>query len=136
MANINTNIDDYTIADLFQILNLDDDPTQYQVKDATNDIIAKMKSENRPELEKFFEEVQQKILDSLDDEDLDEQIDDQTTLGNWWQNQYPQQSNETQANKATDRNQTIQTFDNNHFQMNRERLGVNNTYQSAVSKEQ
>ena len=41
MANINTNIDDYTIADLFQILNLDDDPTQYQVKDATNDIIAK-----------------------------------------------------------------------------------------------
>jgi len=55
-------------------------------------------------------------------------------MGNWWNNLYPNQSNKTQSNKVTERRAKIQTFDNNHFQMNRERLGINNNFQVPIAQ--
>jgi len=58
------------------------------------------------------------------------QYDANTQQGNWWQNQYPEQTNdEVERTKPTDRKQKIDIFDkegkeNNAFVMKRERLGV------------
>jgi hypothetical protein len=58
------------------------------------------------------------------------QYDENTQQGNWWQNQYPEQTNdEVERTKPTDRKQKVEIFDkeakdNNAFVMNRQRLGV------------
>jgi hypothetical protein len=138
MEDIDTNIDNYTIDDIYAILNLQN-PSEYQVKDAANDIISQMRSQGNFSVATFFEEAKDKALDSfkpstMSDSD-NEQNNDNTQMGNWWTNQYPNQSDPIQANKPTDRTQKIQTFnDNSHFQMNRERLGVNESRPVAVTQ--
>jgi hypothetical protein len=138
MDNIDTNIDNYSVEDIYSILNLQD-PSEYQVKDAANNIISQMRSQGNFSVATFFEEAKDKALDSfkpstMSDSD-NEQNDDSTQMGNWWQGQYPRQSDQIQANKPTDRTQKVQTFDDNsHFQMNRERLGVNDSRPISVTQ--
>jgi hypothetical protein len=148
--NTNTNINDYTIEDLLTILNIqEDNPTRFQIKDATNALISNLKPENKQKLVTFLQEAEQKIIDGLfedggeEDEEEEEgddvaynndreniQYDENTQQGNWWQNQYPEQKNdEVERTKPTDRKQKVEIFDkegkqNNAFVMNRERLGV------------
>jgi len=138
MENIDTNIDNYSVEDIYSILNLQN-PSEYQVKDAANNIISQMRSQGNFSVSTFFEEAKDKALDSfkpstMSDSD-NEQNNDDTQIGDWWQNQYPGQSNQVQTNKATDRTQKVQTFDDNsHFQMNRERLGVNDSRPISVTQ--
>lgn len=138
MANLNTNIDDYTINDLYQILNLNDNSTKDEIIVKTNEVIEKMIFDNKPQLVEFFKDVQNKLLSSLDEEEqepIDPQEDENTMLGNWWKNQYPSQSDRIQTDKITERKNTVQTFDNNnHFQMNRERLGIINAFNVPVAQ--
>ena len=136
MDDIDTNIDNYSVDELLDMMNLQD-PSLYQIKDAANTIIARMRSEGRGNIADFFEKVKEKAMDALDDdsESDNEQNNENTKIGDWWQNQYPAQANQAQANKATDRKQRIQTFNsNNHFQMNRERLGVPTTRPVPVAQ--
>ena len=71
-------------------------------------------------------------------ENLDLIINDQdnpnTNIGNWWQNQYPAQNNIAQMQKVTDRNHRVQIFDDNHLTMNREKLGVNESYTVPIAQ--
>lgn len=148
--NTNTNINDYSIEDLLTILNIqEDNPTQFQIKDATNALISNLKPENKQKLVTFLQEAEQKIINGLfegggeEDEEEEEgddvaynndreniQYDESSQQGNWWQNQYPEQKNdEVERTKPTDRKQKVEIFDkegkqNNAFVMNRERLGV------------
>jgi hypothetical protein len=78
-ANVDTNIDNYTSTDLKMLLNLRDDYTAYQAKDATNTLIAKMKSDKNKPLQVFFQQVQDKLLAYLKNPDDDENKDDQET---------------------------------------------------------
>ena len=137
MENLDTDIDKYSVDDLLTILNLNE-PTEYQVQDATNTIIANMRSEGNVEMADFFEEVKQKLLEefktTVNDFGDNEQDDEETTIGNWWQNEYPAQNNEVQADKVTNRKQRVQFFDNEYFQMNREQLGVNQDYSVPVAQ--
>ena len=55
MDAIDTNIDNYSVDDLLVIFNLTE-PNQFQVTDAANNLIAKMKIENKPQLIKFIED--------------------------------------------------------------------------------
>ena len=135
---MNTNIDDYSIEDLLTILNIHDNtPTEFQIKDATNALISRLKSENKPDLVVFIENAHNKIIAEMDtdmvEEEEDEdniQYDEKTQQGNWWQNQYPEQvDDEVERTKPTDRKQKVEIFDkegiqNNAFVMNRQRLGI------------
>ena len=124
MDDIDVDIDSYSIEDILSILNLTD-PSEYQVKDAANAIIAKMRSEGKHDLAGFFEKAKQKVLDEFQEEEdpPNAQDNENTQLGNWWQNQYPAQANQQQMDKVTQRKQKVQTFDENeHYQMNREQL--------------
>jgi len=49
MDNIDTNIDNYSVDDLLTIFNLTE-ANQFQVNDAANNLIAKMKMEGKSQL--------------------------------------------------------------------------------------
>ena len=71
--NIDTNIENYTVMDIFEILNLSD-PNIFNVKDKANDIIARMEEEGNEEIKIFFEQARDKALDAL--EETSEYIDE------------------------------------------------------------
>ena len=136
MDNVDVDIDSYSIEDILSILNLND-PSEYQVKDAANAIIAKMRSDGKQDLAAFFEKAKEKVLAEFqaDEDPPNAQNDETTQIGNWWQNQYPAQANQQQMDKVTDRKQKVKTFDENeHYQMNREQLGVTQTYNLPVQQ--
>ena len=132
-------IDNFTVHDLLDALNLPPNPTTIQVTDTANSMIARMQAQGQMEEARFFEEAKQRIIADFEDDDEyqetstdNEQEDEHTTLGNWWKHEYPRQGDQNQADKATSRHQKIQFFGNEHQQMNRETLGVNQTYQVPV----
>jgi hypothetical protein len=59
-----TNIDNYSVEDILGIFNLTE-PTPFNVKDKGNALIAKMKTDGKPDLEKFFTLARDKVLDYL-----------------------------------------------------------------------
>jgi hypothetical protein len=65
-----TNIDNYSVDDILSIFNLSE-PTEFNVKDVANSLIAKMKSEDKPELEVFFTQARDKVLEDLKNQDAD-----------------------------------------------------------------
>jgi len=71
--NIDTDIENYTVMDIFEILNLSD-PNIFNVKDKANDIIARMEEEGNDDLKIFFEQARDKALDAL--EGTNEYIDE------------------------------------------------------------
>ena len=157
MSVSDTDIDNYSVQDLLTILNLTVKSNSYQITDAANSIIARMKTEGNPALATFFMQARDKLLkagagsstpagageDAGEGEDADEDdqqvSDNQPRLSNvtsWWQHQYPPQKNKIQSSKYTDRNHKVQfqTTDQTHFQMNREQLGVNQNFSLPVAQ--
>jgi len=150
---IDTNIENYSVEDILEMLNLTDNSSEYQIKDAANAIISKMKEEGNEEISLFFQDALNKVLENLyndndndddnddnDDNDNDnyitpeendnDQFDETTQLGNWWKNEYTEQTNKVQTDKYTNRKHTVQVFEDNngHFQMKRDRLGINQSH--------
>jgi hypothetical protein len=62
---IDTSIDNYSVIDIFEILNLPD-PTIFNVKDKANDIIARMRAEGNTELVDFFVAARDKAVAALE----------------------------------------------------------------------
>ena len=115
MSKIDTNIDNYSTDDLLEILDLseasDNEPSEFQIKEAADSVIARMRQQLNFDLVSFFEKVKVRLLKELG-EDLsdDEQDTSNTQISNWWEDQYPSQNNLQQTNKVTDTKQKIQTF--------------------------
>ena len=63
--NIDIDISHYSINDILKIFNLDDDSTEFQIKDVANALIAKMISEKKPELSIFFEQMRDKLIEYI-----------------------------------------------------------------------
>ena len=55
--DIDMNIDNYSVDDIMELFNLPNNPTEYQVKDSANKIIAKLKSEDNAPLVDFFQQA-------------------------------------------------------------------------------
>jgi len=68
MSTIDYNIHNYTITELLAILDLDD-PDSEQIIDSTNNYIQKYSpsGENQPKLQNFFQEMQTKLLQYMND---------------------------------------------------------------------
>ena len=74
-----TNIDNYTIDEILLILNLTD-PTPFNVKDVANSFIAKMKTDGRKDLEQFFTQARDKVLEYLLSDDIkNREVDNEVT---------------------------------------------------------
>jgi hypothetical protein len=139
---MDTNVENYSIRDLLAILNIKDtEPTPIQVTNGAAKLINQLVKDNKSRsLVLFIESAREKVLNSFksdiyeedeDNEDNDDNAQDneKTKIGNWWQNEYPEQTDEIERTKPTDRKNKVQIFDeggvsNNAFVMNRERLGV------------
>ena len=138
-ANINTNIEDYTSEELFQILDLDKQSGPYIINKKINETIERFRDRGETTIITFFKKARDRLIKELqrdyiqEDEILNEQTDKATE---WYKNQYLPPTNRLQSIKVTDRVQQIETFDqNDHFPMKRNILGVNNAYQLPVSQD-
>ena len=158
-SNIDTNVGNYSLAELMAIVELQDLKPNEIVKQ-TNKYINKFKTSN-PTLSVFFMAIQSQLLqystnlvdpknpepsfvegfssmnDNTDQDNAEDAIypSGDKQQDNWYENQALKQSDETQDNKTTQRKQKIDVFGNEHVPMNREQLGVNNNFNVPVSQD-
>lgn len=137
---IDTNINNYTYAELLIILDLDDATDTGLIIKKTNSYIEKYTRERNDRMIIFFNEIQEKLLDyakqlKTSGEDA-EYGPSQKQTEEWLKNiESLPQSNKVQSDKITDRLQKIGVYSNNHVPMNRETLGVNNTFDLPVAQD-
>lgn len=133
--NIDTNVNNYDINDLFDILNINSNNQNINnVTNNSNKLINDLNKQKKYKLAQFINSVKNKLLSYLNSNDpFNEQASPQ--LNNWYYNQYPVSNNTNQNNKITQRENVVETFDsNNHFQMNKTRLGINQNYNLPVTQ--
>jgi len=137
-----TNIDNYSTEDLLNILDLEE-PSIYEIQTKSDQIINRLKLADNRGLVNFMKEVKARLskefgatyLNNAGRGESNPQNNPETQIGNWWQNQYPAQSDPNQMDKITDRKQKVQMYkDNEHMVLNRERLGVNNTHETPIAQ--
>jgi hypothetical protein len=138
MSSFDYNADNYTISELLGILDLDD-PTSDEIIDKTNNYINRFSNENRPELINFFQNIQTKLLQYVNNletsgKDVEYSPNNKQTE-EWYKYEALPQDNPVQKDKITDRIQKIDVYDNNHMPMNREQLGISNNFQVPVSQD-
>lgn len=162
MTSINTNVADYTLAELLAIVGLDedDDITPKHIIANTTYYIRKYKTKN-PELAVFFKNIQEQLLHYIEglrrdeDDDDDEEDEDakitvegysnmtkdavfpsgEKMVTDWYENQVLTQTDQTQTDKITDRKQKIQLFNNPQVPMNREQIATTDTYTVPVKQD-
>ena len=139
MTSIDTNVSNYTMSELMAIVNLEDlDPTN--IMKATTSFIEKFKETN-PQLSVFFRDIQSELLqyskDIYDENNNDDAIYPvgEKQVSDRFENEYLKQDDEIQNNKITDRKQKIDVFGNEHVNMTRQQLGINDTFNVSVKQD-
>jgi len=161
--NFDTNVSNYTISELMAISEINDiDPDE--IKEKTNKLIERFKNTD-PALSVFFTEIQSQLLyysmglaDNMNNEDntIEDGVDPSKKIyvegfngmsneavypsgdkqsSDWYENQVLEQTDKKQTEKITQRKDKIQIFGNDYVPMNREQLGVNDTYQVPVKQD-
>ena len=130
-------IDSYSIDDLLKIFNFTSDqiPSEFNIKSKSEEFIQEYQDKLNLEMVEFIKSAREKLLMNYwpDMKSDNYQFDNNKVIGQWYQNEAPRQNNLLQENKTTDRKQKIQTFDSvSRFPMNRENLGVSETYSVPV----
>ena len=139
-ATAATDVEKYSIFDLLTLFSLSEDASDFEINDVASKMMDKMNKEGKPGIALFIRNARDKLLDhnSEDSESQlhndDDQFDSTTQLGNWWKNEYPSQSDTVQNARITDRKQKVQFFSPIHQVMNRERLGVSQSYNVPVAQ--
>ena len=122
MDDIN-HIDDYSIEDLLQILQIEA-PSKQTILSQTNFYIDKY-AETNTELAEFFTEAQKKLLGFIDSPSYDTNQGDK-----WRENQFIPNSPQ---NEKVERPQETEIFDNsNHIFMKRKQLGIKQEYEVPI----
>lgn len=148
-SEIDTDVSNYSLSELMAIVGLDDLNVN-DVKNKTNALINKYK--NNKDYSKFFSDIQSQLLhytkgsvektnqkytgdDSVIAPDAVYPLGEKQSL-EWYGNQALPQSDKTESDKITDRNQKIDVFgDYNHNTLNRQQLGVSNNFQVDVAQD-
>ena len=119
------NIKNWSIEDIMQLLEVDElDPTE--ITAVSDRLIDKAVTDENTAVVTFLKQARDKLLEHISKTEELGSFGQQATpaLINWWQNQYLTQDN-PQADKATTRQNHVQTFDNSHYQMKRD-IGIPN----------
>ena len=133
MSTSDFNVNNYTINELLGIIELDD-PTSDDIINKTNYYIKDFQKKKKPELVNFFQSIQTKLLDYMNQlSETDAKFKKQTE--EWFKYEALTQNNPIQKDKITERSQKIDVYDNNHMPMNREQLGVSNNFQVPVAQD-
>ena len=59
------NIDNYSLSDLYEILNINESATKSEANDEINQLIEKLKKQGNNDLVDFFEKAREKIIDNI-----------------------------------------------------------------------
>ena len=92
MSTFDYNVDNYTITELFAILDLDD-PDSNEIMNTTNKYITQFSpsNENQPQLVKFFQSIQTKLLRYMQELETSgkdaEYTPNEKQTNDWWKNQ-------------------------------------------------
>jgi hypothetical protein len=140
VSNIDTNVANYTLSELMAISGVSDlDPDE--ITSQTNTFISKYKTSN-PQISSFFKAIQSQLLqysddlNNTDDEPEEAQFPSgEAQTSKWISNEALTQKDTNQQNKSTDRKQKIEVYGNQHVPMNREELGINNTFDVPVAQD-
>lgn len=141
-SNFDANVNNYTITELLTILELDD-PTSSEIIDATNKLITRFENEGNAKKTIFFKNMQTKLVEYVDnleeggDPDELEFFNDDSQANEWYENEVlTQKDNPVQKDKITERKQKIDIYEGgNQMPMNRQQLGVNNTFDLPVAQD-
>jgi hypothetical protein len=151
MSAIDYDVDNYSISELLAILGLtfdfnlsSDTVTEENINDINTRVLAAVSRYKRqfitqPQLVLFFQNIQTKVLQytgqlsnengNENDIDLDpEYVPNTEQTNDWLNNQYLTQDDPIQTDKITDRKQKVNLYDNMHFPMKQEQIGVNNNF--------
>ena len=143
-STMDLTLSNYSSDDLLGLLQLPPDTSIDQVRQNAAALVARLRANQstQPALIKFVkgagERLIAEMLDEEEEDDANQQEDEATQLGQWWQNEAPAQIGpgaSQQMAKVTDRKQKIQVFQGAnqfHDPMNRERLGINQSYPVPV----
>jgi hypothetical protein len=128
MTSIDTNVNNYTISELMEIIDektLDAD----SIKAKTDKLITQFNKTN-PILSSFFFGIQSKLLENINDNNSFNKETDE-----WYKNEALPQSNSVQKDKVTERENKVDVYGNQHVPMKREQLGVSNTFNVPVAQD-
>jgi len=127
---MDTNVDNYTVNELMAVLGLEDVNNYPDIQSKTNYYINKFDAEENEPMATFFTDVQKKLLGFVTSNT--QSFKEQTK--EWIQNEYLQQTDSTQRNKVTAREQKVDLYDdpNNHILMKQEELGISNNFNVPV----
>ena len=153
MTTLDTNVSNYTLSELLAIADIND-VNRNEIISKTDKQIQRFKT-SKPEISVFFREIQSQLLQYAEGlldikEDTTGKIivesfgtmsneatypagEEETT--DWYTNQNLTQNNQTQNDKITNRKEKTKTYGNQHVPMNREQLGINDTYQVPVKQD-
>jgi hypothetical protein len=142
MSNeFDTNVDNYTLAELLTIISLDTPtPDRESVTDACDELILKFQRENNTKFVLFFKDIKNALLEYVDElENSNEPVTyapttKQTDL--WWENQQVlPQTDPVQKEKITERGTNSEIYNNIHVPMNHKQLGVTNVKNVEVAQD-
>lgn len=127
---LDLNIDNWTVSDLYELFDIQKNATTNEVAKKTDKIIQK---QTDGELKFFLQGARNKIIKFQSEKLIGDTFGEDTDiqLETWWKNQFLTSGDSNQNDKITDRNEKVEIFDDNngHYQMKRNKLGVNQTYQ-------
>jgi hypothetical protein len=138
MSSLNTNIEDYSVDELLQVLNLDDNPSSAQINSAADMAIKKVKSSYNydQDLVALLEGARDSLINEFYPDYFDEKQNSSEEPNKWFENQYFQPRDPNQELKLTNRQNQVDIFnDNSHFPMKQNFLGVNQSVQLPVTQD-
>jgi hypothetical protein len=154
MTDIDTNISNYSLSELLDIVGIDNEDINSDVIIEKTDKLIKQFKTKKPELTDFFMDVQSQLLEFAKGLEYNDEIDTtgkivvegfgnneaiypagEEQVNNWYKNQALKQSDENQYNKITQRKQKIDVFGNTNVPMKREQIATTDTYQLPVKQD-
>ena len=137
--DLDTNINSYTIEELFEILG--NPETIQEIKAKSGYYMNLYTTQGNDKLFTFFKQIQKKLIDYTNlinigtDDDNNNEFNKQNSI--WWKEgtALTQVDNSIEKNKTTDRVNKIDIYNNQHLPMNRQQLGVNNTFSLPVMQD-
>ena len=124
--DLNTDVNDYSINELFTLAELSADSTNENINTHFTKIIQGYLKKKDYKMAQFFHDAKKKILKSKNSNNDTKK--NESEANEWLENLYRKPINEEQDEKITDRRQTVSIFENDSDRpiMTRDRLGIQN----------
>lgn len=135
---LDMDINNYSNAELLKMFEIRE-PSYEKIRSRTSQLISQFRTEGNMEMVNFIKNVEIKLIQDLYKESgipyYNDQEDNKTLVGEWYQNNYLRQANRDEAAKVSHRKNRVRTFDDStQYPMKREFIGVSHVYNIDVAQ--